>query len=100
MSDLEHWEWDDSKAVESTGEQASREAAAMLMEMTGMDNVDDAQAVMLGRPRAGQKKERTVRLQVLVPESWSKNADRQAQKHGTNRSEWLRHLLQGPLQTA
>ncbi|KAE8126749.1 hypothetical protein [Bifidobacterium tibiigranuli] len=101
MNDDNIWRWDDTKAVDSEGEQAQKEMDALLMRATGARDPDEAVNMLLGRPRAGQPHEETVRLQVRVPESWQKSLDRQAKTKHLSRSEYLRQLLgKAAMQTA
>ncbi|WEV69568.1 hypothetical protein OZX73_01360 [Bifidobacterium sp. ESL0775] len=93
------WAWDDAKAVKTTGTRAQAEMDALLMRAAGTESADEAERVLLGRPRAGQAQP-TVKLQVRVPESWERQLDTAAKKLGESRSEWLRRTIHGALQTA
>ncbi|MCI1211855.1 MULTISPECIES: hypothetical protein [Bifidobacterium] len=95
------WHWDDSQAKEYTGREAQQQLATMFTQATNTATLDEAEQVLLGRPRAGQPHEETVRLQVRVPESWQKSLDSQAKTKHLSRSEYLRQLLgKAAMQTA
>ncbi|WEV46720.1 hypothetical protein OZX62_09910 [Bifidobacterium sp. ESL0690] len=52
----EKWHWDDSKAVEYTGEEGQKHVDEMLMRVTGTTNVDAAVQTILEAPEEGPKK--------------------------------------------
>lgn len=87
------WRWDDSQAVESTGEQAQREMDALLMKAAGTSTVNDAERVLLGRPRVEEHRETTVKIQVRVPQSWQESMDLKARESHMSRSQYLRELI-------
>jgi hypothetical protein len=92
----ETWQWDDSQAVESTGAQAQVEADHDLMEAAGTDNVADAVAVLMGRPRLGDKpREKSVQIHFKASESMAAFVDEQRERSGLrNKSEYLRMLIE------
>jgi hypothetical protein len=93
MVNNNEWQWDESQAVESSGEQAQAEMDALLMKAAGTDDPDEAVSVLLGRPRVGEKREETVKIQVRVPQSWQREIDRKAAGRHLSRSQYLRQLI-------
>ncbi|WP_314688215.1 hypothetical protein [uncultured Bifidobacterium sp.] len=87
------WRWDESQAVESVGDDAQKEMDALLMKASGSSSVEEAESVLLGRPRAEEARESTVKLQVRVPISWQREIDRKAGDEHMSRSQYLRHLI-------
>ncbi|MCI1902011.1 MAG: ribbon-helix-helix domain-containing protein [Bifidobacteriaceae bacterium] len=87
------WQWDESQAVESSGEQAQNEMDEILTRAAGTATVDDAEAVLLGRPRVQEPRETTVKIQVRVPQSWQREIDRKAAGRHLSRSQYLRQLI-------
>lgn len=93
------WYWDESQAVVAEGAEAQKVMNRLLMQATHTDTVEEANRVLLGRPRAGQSVP-TTKLQVRVPETWTERIDQIAGAHGESRSAWLRDLIAAGLQMA
>ena len=81
------------KVAEYRGEAAQEHAAQVLMEMTGAANADDAENVLLGRPRLKQG-EATVQVHFKVPQEMATWLAEQRKRSGMRyTSDYLRMLV-------
>ncbi|WEV69425.1 hypothetical protein OZX73_00555 [Bifidobacterium sp. ESL0775] len=55
-SNDEKWRWDDSKAIEYTGEEGQKHVNQMLMRVTGTTDIDAAVQTILQAPEEDPKK--------------------------------------------
>lgn len=82
------------KVAEYRGEEARRQAAQVLMEMTGASNAGEAQNVLLGRPRLKQG-ETTVQVHFKATQEMATWLAEQRKRSGMRYiSEYLRMLVE------
>lgn len=82
------------KVAEYRGEQARQRAAQVLMEMTGADDVEEAQEVLLGRPRLKQG-EKTVEVHFKATQEMAEWLAAQRKRSGMRyKSDYLRMLVE------
>lgn len=65
----------------------------LLMDITGTDTLEQANMILVGRPRLGSKNENTETIQFKVPASWKELVSAEAKRRQISLSDYMRELM-------
>lgn len=65
----------------------------LLMDVAGANTLEQANMILVGRPRLGSKNENTETIQFKVPASWKELISAEAKKRQISLSDYMRELM-------